>query len=299
MKRIPIIVLFLAGLSVSYLGWAQSSAQDQSGQSLADIARKLKAQQGQNSTANRTYTNDDVAPAPSASGGKVEASGSESNGNKPDAAGAHGEKYFREAYSKLMGKKEMDERELEVLQKKLNQNNIQYYNGDPQAALKQQYSREDITKNQDEIDKKKKEIADVDQQLSDLQDELRRDSGDPSWLQGNPVSIEPTIADQKLPEDGKKMSKEYWQGEFKAARAALAHAQEAQKLVEDEVTFLKARRVQEPSPDAQKEINAKLDDRNAELDKAAAVTDKAKHNLDDLQQAFDASGAPAEWSALD
>lgn len=297
MKRLITIAALLAGFSVMSMGWAQTSTQDQSGQSLADIARKLKAQQGQSSTAGKTYTNDDVAGAREAGGVTVETSGSESSSVKSDSSGAHGEKYFRGAYSKLMGKKEIEERELEVLQKKLNQNNVQYYNGDPQAALKQQYSRGDITKNQEAIDNKKKEIADVDQQLSDLQDELRRDSGDPSWLQGNPVSIEPDVPDQKLPEEGKKMSKEYWQGEFKTARAALAHAQEAQKLVEDELTFLKARQVQEASPDAQKEISGKMADRQADLEKATAVTDKAKKNLDDLQKAFDQSGAPAEWSA--
>lgn len=293
MKRLRLIALLLAGISVTGLGWAQPSPQ---GQSLADIARKLKAQQGQSATAGKTYTNDDVAGARAADGVTVDTGGSGSSTAGSDSSAPHGEKYFRAAYSKLMGQKEMDERQLEVLQKKLNQNNIQYYS-DPQVALQQQYNRSDIQKNQDEIDKKKKEIADLDQTLSDLQDQLRRDGGDPSWLQGDPVSIEPDVPDQKLPKDATKMTKDYWQSKFKAARATLAHAEEAQKLVEDEVSFLKARQVQEPSADAQTEINGKLADRQAELDKSTAVTDKARQNLADLQKAFDDSGAPEEWSA--
>jgi hypothetical protein len=297
MKRMPFIALLLAGLLLAGTGWAQSSAQGQSGQSLADIARKLKEQQGQkSSTVGKTFTNDDLPGAGAATGVSVETGGSESSAATPDASEDHGEKYFRKAYAKLMGRKEMDERELEVLQKKLNQNDVQYYS-DPQVALQQQYSRSDIAKNQDAIDKKKKDIADVDQALSDLQDELRRDGGNPSWIQGAPVSIEPDVPDQKLPDDPAKASKEYWQTQFKSARATLAHAEEAQKLVEDEINFLKQRQVQEPSPDAQAEINSKLADRQAEMDKATAVTDKAKQNLDELQKAFDASGAPKEWSA--
>lgn len=296
MKRLSIVAMFLAALLVTCMGWAQSSTQDQSGQSLADIARKLRAQEGQKPLTGKTFTNDDVAAARAASGVSTEAGATETKAAKSDSADAHGEKYYRGEYSKLMGRKEMDQRELDVLQKKMNKNDVQYYS-DPQVALQQQYSREDIAKNQEAIDKKKQDIAEVDQALSDLQDQLRRDDGDPSWLQGDPVSIMPDVPDQKLPEDPKKESKEYWQNAFKAARATLAHAEEAQKLVEDEIGFLKARQVQEPSQDAQTEINGKLADRQTELDKATATTDKAKQNLADLQKAFDDSGAPAEWSA--
>jgi hypothetical protein len=298
MKRLPFIALFLAGLLIASLGWAQSSNQNQSGQSLADVARKLRAQQGQTTTAGKTFTNDDVAAARAAGGVTVETGGSGSSAETTDSSGAHGEKYFHSKYSQLLAQKQMDERQLDVLQKQMNKNNVQYY-ADPNVALQQQYSREDIQKNQDEIDKKKQEIADVDQALSDLQDELRRDGGNPSWLQAGPVSIEPDVPDQKLPEDGKKMTREYWQGQFKAARATVAKAEEAQKLVEDEIGFLNARQVQEPSADAQAEINGKLAERQPELGKATAAADKARQNLADLQKAFDDSGAPAEWSATE
>ena len=199
----------------------------------------------------------------------------------------------------MMGKKELDQRQLEVLQKKLNQNDVQQYS-DPNVALQQNYSREDINKNQDALDKKKTELDADDQALSDLRDQLRRDGGNPSWLEGAPVTIEPDVPDHPVNNAGddkdKKKTKEYWQGRFQSARATLKKAEEAQKLVEDEMNFLKIRQVQETSADAQAEIKSKMDDAQTNVDSATAVTEKARKALDDVQKAFDESGAPTEWS---
>ena len=74
----------------------------------------------------------------------------------------------------------------------------------------------------------------------------------------------------------KKKSKDYWQAKFKSVRADLAQAEEAQKLVQDEIDLLKMRQVQEPSADAQTEINAKLTARQSELETATTTTDQEK-----------------------
>src|SRR5690348_3860886 len=60
MKRLPLIAIFLAGLSVASAGLAESPAPGQSEQSLGDIARKNRAQQGQRSRPGKVYTNDDT-----------------------------------------------------------------------------------------------------------------------------------------------------------------------------------------------------------------------------------------------
>jgi len=284
---------------VGAVALAQSSSQDQTTESLGDIARKLKAQQGQTTpkTQGKVYTNDDVASSKSP-GGVSEASSSGSS-TEAESGEARGEKYFRQEYSKLLAKKELDQRELEVLQKKLNQNDVQFYS-DPNKGLQQQYTREDINKNQNELNKKQQDLAADDQAISDLQDQLRRDGGDPGWLVAGPVSIEPEAEERTGKNTGedkdKKKTKEYWQSRFQPARATLKKAEEAQKLVEDEMNFLKIRQVQEPSADAQAEIKSKLDEAQTNLDDATAVTEKARKVLDDLQKAFDESGAPAEWS---
>ena len=97
------------------------------------------------------------------------------------AGEVHDEAYYRKAKQEIMDRKQLHERELEVLQQKLGQNNMQYY-PDPNKALLQQYTRADINKLQEDIDKKKAEIAADDKALADLEEQLRREGGEPGWL---------------------------------------------------------------------------------------------------------------------
>jgi hypothetical protein len=301
-----LIGAFLCGISVAGVGLAQSSTTVQQPTSIADYARKLKAQQDQATQVGtrpvKVFTNDDLPAARAEGGVTVTAESSAASTSDTSSARGRGEKYYRKAYAKLLGRKEMDQRELDVLQKHQAQGNIQYYT-DPNKALQQDYSRSDITKVTREVNAKKLAIEQDDQAISDLQDQLRRDGGEPSWLQTGPTSIEPDApevtpsAKGKNPADKKdKKSKEYWQGKFRPARADLAQAEEAQKLVQDEIDLLKMRQVQEPSAEAQTEINGKLAARQVELETSTAATDKAKKALADLQKEFDESGAPQEWS---
>ena len=52
---------------------------------------------------------------------------------------------------------------------------------DPQKALSEQYTRKDINDHDVKIQAKKDEIAQLKQQLSDMEDELRRSGGDIGW----------------------------------------------------------------------------------------------------------------------
>jgi predicted RNase H-like nuclease (RuvC/YqgF family) len=96
-------------------------------------------------------------------------------------AQAHDEKYFRSRLSKLQDQLDTHKRELEVLQEKLGQNQMQYY-PDPNKALHQQYSRDDINKLTADTDAKKQQVADDEKAIEDLRDQLRHEGGDPSWL---------------------------------------------------------------------------------------------------------------------
>ncbi|MHB8654217.1 MAG: hypothetical protein ACYDA9_10095 [Terriglobia bacterium] len=308
MKRlttIGILGAFLCGISVAGVGGAQSSTTVQQPTSIADYARQLKAQQDQATKVGtkpvKVFTNDDL-PAARAEGGVTvtpDTTSSEGGNSGTSSTGGHGAKYYQKAYAKLLARKEMDQRELDVLQKHQAQSNIQYYT-DPNKALQQDYSRSDIADVEKKVNAKKLALEQDDQAISDLQDQLRRDGGEPGWLQAGPTSIEPDIPKETKSEksSGKKdkKSKEYWQTKFRAARANLAQAEEAQKLVQDEIDLLKMRQVQEPSAEAQTEINGKLAARQTEMETAATTTDKAKRALDDLKKEFDESGAPPEWS---
>lgn len=74
----------------------------------------------------------------------------------------------------------MAEKELDILQREEEKAQVQYYS-DPQKALMEQNTRKDINDKNAKIDQKKQEIANLKQQLSDMEDELRKSGGDPGW----------------------------------------------------------------------------------------------------------------------
>jgi len=313
MKRLLMLGIFVMATVPGGLSFPQSSSQQappsQPDVSLADYARKLKEQQKATppgAKPAKVYTNDDVQSIKGPAG--VSVTSAPPPPAATEAAGGDGRaKYFKAQMGRLLGQKQLHERELEVLQKKLDINQIQFYSDPTQQLLQTSgpTARSDITKVQADVDAKKKEIENDDQAISDLQDQLRREGGDPAWLRDAVPSFEsstPTPAteasEEKNPED-KQKTKEYWQAKFRAARANLKKAEEVQKLSENEISLLQRRKVQEPSPDAQKQIDQDLSARQSELDAATAATDKAKQELDDLQKEFDDSGAPADWSVTD
>jgi hypothetical protein len=308
MKKLLAFGVLTATLSA---GWAfqQSPPANQSDVSLADYARKLREQQKSTlpSKPAKVYTNDDVQQIQRPGGVTVANAPAASTEAETPGGAAHDAKYYQKAYGKLLAQKQLHERELEVLQQKLAIGNIQYY-PDPNKQLQQTsgpLARSDINKTQADVDAKKKEIESDDNAISDLEDQLRHDGGDPGWLRGVAPSFESETAtsgtqsgEDKNPKD-KKRTKEYWQARFRAVRADVKKAEEMQKLLEDETSLLQRRKLQEMSADAQNQIGQDLSARQSELDAATAATGKAKKELDDLQKEFDDSGAPAEWSVAE
>lgn len=154
--------------------------------SLGDIARQLKAQKAKAAKPARVITNDNLPTAKEGEPGFGATSPEKSSATAPAAVpGApeppHDELYYHSHLSTLQGQLDTHKRELEVLQQKLGQNNVQYY-ADPNKALKQEYSRDDINKLTEDIDSKKQQIADDEKAIEDLRDQLRRENGDPGWL---------------------------------------------------------------------------------------------------------------------
>ncbi len=154
------------------------------GASLGDVARQLKAEKAKQPKPVMVITNDNIealgaksAPAPSPQAKKPANSAAEASA-PPEV---HGAEYFRSHLSNLQGQLDTHKRELAVLQQKLGQNRTQYY-PNPQDSLMQQYTRSDIDKLSAEIDAKKQQIADDEKAIEDLQEQLRREGGDPSWL---------------------------------------------------------------------------------------------------------------------
>jgi hypothetical protein len=163
--------------------------QDQSADPVADAARKAREQKKNAPPPKKVYTNDDIpsaaqtGPAPAA---KPSGDASQPADADTSAAGSADEKakdpqtYWHKRFQKARDDLAKAEKELDVLQRESDKNQVQYYS-DPQKALMQQHDRSDINGGQAKIDAKKKEIDSFHQQLADLEDELRKANGNPGW----------------------------------------------------------------------------------------------------------------------
>ena len=176
------VLAWALGCLVAASVYAQepSSANDTS---LGEIARKLKTQKAKDHPPALVITNDNIqaeGTGVSATPGEKSSTDAAPQGSGGPVKG-HDEKYYRERQSKLQDQLDTHKRELDVLQQKLGQNNMQYY-PDPNKTLQQEYTREDINKLTAEIDAKKQQVADDEKALDDLRDQLRQEGGDAGWL---------------------------------------------------------------------------------------------------------------------
>ncbi len=163
--------------------------QDQTSDPVADAARKVRAQQKNAPPPKKVYTNDDIpsapppAPAADSTAKPADASSTPAAG-APAAADEDKEKnpeaYWRKRFQKAHDDLAKAEKELDVLQRELNKNQVQYYN-DPQTALMQQNNRSDINDAAAKIAAKQKEVDSLKQQLADMEDEMRKSGGNPGW----------------------------------------------------------------------------------------------------------------------
>lgn len=172
--------------TVAYASTAQdTSSQQPTGDAVADAARKARAEQKSESKPKKVFTNDDIpsapvtTPTPAAKDEDATKQGATAN-KDGEKTQAKGEDYWRGRFKDIHAKIAKAEQELDVLQKELNKDNVQYYS-DPQKALMQQYDRSDINDKTAKVDAKKKELDTLNQQLSDMEDELRQSGGDPGW----------------------------------------------------------------------------------------------------------------------
>ena len=154
--------------------------------SLADAARKAREQKKGEKPA-KVFTNDNI---PTSGGISVaSAQGAPKEGDaavaetSPSASGnpsGKDEKGWRDKFAKLRQKLQRDQENLDVMQRELGVLSMQYY-PDPNKAMQQQLSRDDINKKTADIDNKKKDIANDEQAISDAEDDLRKAGGDPGW----------------------------------------------------------------------------------------------------------------------
>lgn len=189
---VPLPALCLAALPV--LARQQASGQQPTGDPVADAARKAREQQKKEAKPKKVYTEDDLSRGRGgASDQSATSTGQQAPQSTPENAQAtatgeanttadekNDEKKWRKRFGDLRDKITQSEKELDLLQRELDKAEVQYY-PDPQKALMEQNDRKEVNQKTAKIEAKKKEIEQLKQRFSDLEDELRKTGGDPGW----------------------------------------------------------------------------------------------------------------------
>ena len=172
------------------LALAQDTNSQQTGDPIADAARRSREAKQNAAKPHKVYTDDDVSkpkPAPAttdasrnASGSAAPATGAANAAKTPADQDAKAEATWRKRFQEQRDKIALAEKELDILQRESQKAQIQYY-PDPQKAMTEQYTRKDINDKDAKIVAKQQEIAQLKQGLSDMEDELRKSGGDPGW----------------------------------------------------------------------------------------------------------------------
>jgi len=188
-----VAALCMAGLLAA--AQQQGSSEKQTGDPVADAARKAREKKKDAPKPKKIYTDDDVKksapePAPAAAPGvasgtvaatAVPAAGdSAKTGDATKTEDPNGQAAWRRRFQDQRDKIAKIIKELEILGRELEKAQVEYY-PDPQKAMTQQNSRADINDKQAKIDAKKKELDQLRQGLDDLEDQLRKSGGDPGW----------------------------------------------------------------------------------------------------------------------
>lgn len=189
LRKLLLATTVLALTATAVIMRAQDAATDTSSQpeSVADAARKARAQKKDSVKPAKVYTDDNVGDIK----GQISVVGSQPPPQADDAKkddtktanaadGKKDEPYWQAKFAAARKQLADDTREVDILQREFNLKQEQFYQ-DPTAALKQQYSREDLDKTQSQIDAKKQAVEKDKQAISDLEDALRRSGGDPGW----------------------------------------------------------------------------------------------------------------------
>jgi hypothetical protein len=181
-------LLVPAALFVALPGRAQES--------VADAARKAQATKKPSTKPVPVFTNDNldtvkgtisiVGEAPAAPANPPGTSDKDKAADKSkapatvDKTQAKGEDYWRKTFADARKKLADDARELDVLQREYSLKQQQYYS-DPNMAMREQFSRQDLAETKTKIDDRTAVVAADKQSISDLEDQLRQAGGEPGW----------------------------------------------------------------------------------------------------------------------
>jgi hypothetical protein len=200
-NRFAVVSLAVAALTFTaftYSATPQDPSQQSTGDPVADAARKAREQKKKDAAKPKhVYTDEDVnhstlgspptstdpnagsSPDGAAAAKNPDTQGKDAAGKTPEpeeSPEVRWRKQFKEVYANL----NRAEKELDILQRENNKAQVQYYS-DPQKALAEQYTRKDINDHDAKIAAKNKEIDQLKQRISDMEEALRKSGGDAGW----------------------------------------------------------------------------------------------------------------------
>jgi hypothetical protein len=171
----------------------QQDTSQQTGDPVADAARRAREAKQTTPKPRKVYTDDDVSkskPAPQVTSSAGDSSTTKesttpvagSSSKTPTSADqdAKAEADWRKRFKEQRDNIARAEKELDILQRETQKDQLQYY-PDPQKAMTEQYTRKDINEKDAKIVAKHKEIDQLKQGLADLEDALRKAGGDSGW----------------------------------------------------------------------------------------------------------------------
>jgi hypothetical protein len=199
MRNLRIFTAFVLLFAPFVFGVVAFAQQDQSqsttGDPVADAARRAREDKKVAPKPKKVFTDDDVAPraaapAPPAAPSAAVPTGSATPavalakqakaGTEQQKEDPNSEAAWRKRFADQRQRISDAEAELDVLQREASKADLQYYS-DPQKAMNEQLTRNEINEKNDKIAAKKKQVADLKQQVSDMEDQLRAAGGDPGW----------------------------------------------------------------------------------------------------------------------
>jgi hypothetical protein len=189
--------LALLSVPLVFIGVAfaqQDQSQSSTGDPVADAARKAREEKKVAPKPKKVFTDDDVAPraaapapvpapsaaAPTGTATPAAALAKQAKAGAEQKEDPNSETAWRKRFADQRRKISDAEAELDVLQREASKADIQYYS-DPQKAMNEQLTRDEINKKNEKIAAKKNEIENLKQQLSDMEDQLRAAGGEPGW----------------------------------------------------------------------------------------------------------------------
>jgi len=193
-----VMILLGAGTIAPPAAKAQGGQQE----SVAEAARKARAQKKAPAKPVRVYTEEELArekaaqqgepgaistvgveqPETKAEGKEAAKDSGKSGGEaaKKEKGDESQEQMWRERFKGARENLERAEKELDILQREEAKARVQNYS-DPNQALKEGFEQKEINEKKAKIEEKTKEIEKLRQALSDLEDDLRKAGGDPAW----------------------------------------------------------------------------------------------------------------------